>query len=58
MNTFAEERRKQLAAILDNQSVPETARLDQAAALVEREVKQAFTRGVRQGRAPKKEAKS
>ena len=57
MNTFAEERRKQLAAILDNQSVPETARLDQAAALVEREVKQAFTRGVRQGRAPKKEAK-
>lgn len=58
MNTFAEERRKQLAAILDNQSVPDTARLDQAAEFLERELKQAFTRGLRQGRAPKKDAKS
>ena len=57
MNRFAEERRKQLAGILDQQSVPETARLDQTAELLEREVKQAFTRGVRQGRAPKKDAR-
>ena len=57
MNSFAEERRKQLAGILDNQSVPETARLDQVAGFLEREVKQAFTRGLRQGRTPRKDAK-
>ncbi len=50
MNTFQEERRKQLAAILQDENVPASARLDKAAELLERELKRAFTRGVRQRR--------
>jgi hypothetical protein len=55
MNDYAQARREKLGAVLGDESVPLSRRVEAAFELLEAEVHEAFQRGVRSGRMPRQQ---